>query len=103
MLAGSRIAWRKEDFLAAKYRASRMAALHRNLLRDSPLAKNVTFGEEWDILVADLEAAKKHSWQVARPDAYPEFFTRRVGCHCGCRWPGTWNWSRDACEPSPTS
>jgi hypothetical protein len=39
----------------------------------------VTFGEEWDIPVADLEAAKKHGWQVARPDAYPEVFHKERG------------------------
>jgi len=33
------------------------------------VATTVTFGEEWDIPVADLEAAKKHDWQVARPEA----------------------------------
>jgi hypothetical protein len=32
---------------------------------------SVTFGEEWDIPVADLEAAQRHGWEVARPDAYP--------------------------------
>src|SRR5207249_5604751 len=30
------------------------------------VATTVTFGEEWDIPVADLEAAKKHGWPVAR-------------------------------------
>jgi hypothetical protein len=40
---------------------------------------SVTFGEEWDIPVADLEAAKKHGWQVARPDAYPEVFRKERG------------------------
>jgi tetratricopeptide (TPR) repeat protein len=39
----------------------------------------VTFGEEWDIPVADLEAAKKNGWQVARPDAYPEVFHKDRG------------------------
>ena len=39
----------------------------------------VTFGEEWDIPVADLEAAKQHGWQVARPDAYPEVFHKERG------------------------
>jgi hypothetical protein len=29
--------------------------------------------------VADLEAAKKHGWQVARPDAYPEIFHKERG------------------------
>ena len=43
------------------------------------VATSVTFGEEWDIAVADLEAAKKHGWQVARPDAYPEIFRKERG------------------------
>src|SRR5207237_10017222 len=43
------------------------------------LATAVTFGEEWDIPVADLEAATKHGWQVARPDAYPEVFHKERG------------------------
>ena len=30
---------------------------------------SVTFGEEWDIPVADLEAARRYGWPVARPDA----------------------------------
>jgi tetratricopeptide (TPR) repeat protein len=43
------------------------------------VATTVTFGEEWDIPVADLEAAKKHGWQVARSDAYPEIFHKERG------------------------
>jgi hypothetical protein len=43
------------------------------------VATTVTFGEEWDIPVADLEAAKKYGWQVARPDAYPEVFHKERG------------------------
>jgi hypothetical protein len=39
----------------------------------------VTFGEEWDIPVADLEAAKRHNWKVARPDAYPSVFHKELG------------------------
>jgi hypothetical protein len=40
---------------------------------------SVTFGEEWDIPVADLEAAKRHGWPVARPDAYPSAFHKERG------------------------
>jgi len=40
---------------------------------------SVTFGEEWDIPVADLDAAKKYGWQVARPDAYPEVLHKERG------------------------
>ena len=43
------------------------------------VATSVTFGEEWDIPVADLEAAKQHGWQVARPDAYPAVFHKERG------------------------
>jgi hypothetical protein len=38
-----------------------------------------TFGEEWDLPVTDLEAAKKHGWKVARPDAYPSIFHKERG------------------------
>jgi hypothetical protein len=38
----------------------------------------VTFGEEWDLPLADLEAVKKHGWPVARFDAdRPAFFKER--------------------------
>jgi len=30
------------------------------------------FGEEWAVPVADVEAAKRHGWAVAREDAYPQ-------------------------------
>jgi tetratricopeptide (TPR) repeat protein len=40
---------------------------------------SVTFGEEWEIPVADLDAAKKHAWPVARPDAYPSVFHKERG------------------------
>lgn len=43
------------------------------------VATTVTFGEEWDIPVADLEAAKRHGWTVARPDAYPEVMHKERG------------------------
>jgi hypothetical protein len=43
------------------------------------VATTVTFGEEWDIPVADLEAAHSHGWPVARPDAYPEVFHKERG------------------------
>lgn len=43
------------------------------------VATTVTFGEEWTIPVADLDAAKKHGWPVARPDAYPEIFRKERG------------------------
>jgi tetratricopeptide (TPR) repeat protein len=43
------------------------------------VATTVTFGEAWDIPVADLEAAKRHGWPVARPDAYPSVFHKERG------------------------
>jgi hypothetical protein len=42
-------------------------------------ATTVTPGEAWDIPVADLDAAKTHGWQVARPDAYPAIFHKERG------------------------
>jgi tetratricopeptide (TPR) repeat protein len=48
----------------------------------------VTFGEEWDIPVADLDAARRHGWKVARPDAYPEVMHKERGL--SCRPPLTW-------------
>ncbi len=43
------------------------------------VATTVTFGEEWDIPVADLEAAKRHNWKVARSDAYPAVYRKELG------------------------
>jgi tetratricopeptide (TPR) repeat protein len=43
------------------------------------VATSVTFGEEWDFPVADLEAAQKYGWPVARPDAYPSIFHKERG------------------------
>ena len=43
------------------------------------VATTVTFGEQWDIPVADLEAAQSHGWPVARADAYPEVFHKERG------------------------
>ena len=43
------------------------------------VATTVTFEEEWDIPVADLEGAQKHGWPVARADAYPEVFHKERG------------------------
>jgi len=40
---------------------------------------SVTFGEEWDIPVADLEAARRYGWPVVRADAYPEVFHKERG------------------------
>lgn len=43
------------------------------------VATSVTFGEEWTIPIADVEAAKKFGWQVARDDAYPEVIHKERG------------------------
>jgi tetratricopeptide (TPR) repeat protein len=43
------------------------------------VATTVTFGEEWTIPVADLEAMNRHGFRVARPDAYPEVFHKERG------------------------
>jgi tetratricopeptide (TPR) repeat protein len=43
------------------------------------VATAVTFGEEWTIPVADLDASRRHGWKVARPDAYPEVLHKERG------------------------
>ncbi len=43
------------------------------------VATTVTFDDEWDIPVADLDAARKYGWQVARSDAYPQVFHKDQG------------------------
>ncbi len=35
------------------------------------VATTVTFGDEYETPVADIDAARRHGWPVARPDAYP--------------------------------
>jgi tetratricopeptide (TPR) repeat protein len=40
---------------------------------------SVSFGEEWDIPVADLEAAERYGWKVARADAYPSILHKEHG------------------------
>jgi tetratricopeptide (TPR) repeat protein len=40
---------------------------------------SVTFEEEWGVPVADLDAAQRYGWKVARPDAYPEVFHKERG------------------------
>ena len=49
---------------------------------------SVTFGEEWQIPVADLEAAGRYGWKLARPDAYPEVIHKERGL--SCRPPLAW-------------
>jgi len=39
----------------------------------------VVFGEQEDLLPADIEAAKEHGWSVARPDAYPSVYRMEPG------------------------
>lgn len=40
---------------------------------------SVLFGEAGDIPAADFDAAQRHGWKVARPDAYPEIFHKDRG------------------------
>jgi tetratricopeptide (TPR) repeat protein len=46
------------------------------------------FGEEWDIPVADLDAARRFGWKVARSDAWPHLFHKDLGR--SCRRPLVW-------------
>jgi hypothetical protein len=43
------------------------------------VGNSVIFGEETEIPVADLEAARRYGWKVARPDAYPSVFHKERG------------------------
>ncbi len=43
------------------------------------VATSVTFGEEADVPVGDVEAARRHGWPVAGPDAYPSIFHKERG------------------------
>jgi tetratricopeptide (TPR) repeat protein len=39
----------------------------------------VIYGEESELVIADLDAARLHGWRVARPDAYPAVFRKELG------------------------
>ena len=64
-----------------------LALLRRLLAGDSTdeenarqsVATTVLFGEESDLTPADADAARRHGWPVARPDAYPEVFHKERG------------------------
>jgi hypothetical protein len=43
------------------------------------VATTVLFGEEPEVPVADSEAARRHGWKVARPDAWPSVFHKERG------------------------
>jgi hypothetical protein len=43
------------------------------------VATTVLFGEEWELAPADVDAARRHGWPVARPDAYPSVFHKDRG------------------------
>jgi tetratricopeptide (TPR) repeat protein len=40
---------------------------------------SVQYGEPWDIVLADLDAAQQYGWKVARPDAYPSVYRKERG------------------------
>jgi hypothetical protein len=43
------------------------------------VATTVTFGEAYEVPVKDLDAADRHGWKVAGPDAYPHAFRKERG------------------------
>jgi tetratricopeptide (TPR) repeat protein len=43
------------------------------------VATSITFDEEVDVPLADLEAAQQYGWKVAGPDAYPSIFRKERG------------------------
>lgn len=52
------------------------------------VATTVTFGDEMETVPADVDAARRYKWQVARPDAYPSAFRKERGL--SMRPPLTW-------------
>src|SRR6516165_1463754 len=43
------------------------------------VATSITYDEEVDVALADLEAAQRYGWKVAGPDAYPSIFHKERG------------------------
>ena len=43
------------------------------------VATAVTFGEEFELPLADVEAMRQYGWTVARPDAYPSVYRKERG------------------------
>ena len=43
------------------------------------VALTLLFGDETEISVLDLEAVRKHGWDVAGPEAYPLIFRKERG------------------------
>jgi hypothetical protein len=43
------------------------------------VALTVTFGDQTEIPVADLDASRRYGWEVAGPEAYPSVFRKERG------------------------
>ena len=43
------------------------------------MALTLLFGDETEISVLDLEAVRRHGWEVAGPEAYPSIFRKERG------------------------
>ena len=43
------------------------------------VALTVTFGDETEVPIADLEIGRRHGWEVAGPEAYPSIFRKERG------------------------
>jgi hypothetical protein len=43
------------------------------------VATTVTFNDDTDTPLADVEAARRYGWELARPDAYPHLFHKERG------------------------
>lgn len=56
---------------------------------------SMTYGEQTDLTVKDLEALQKFGWKLAGPEAYPSVFKKE-------RWRGNSNFWKGACEPFPS-
>jgi tetratricopeptide (TPR) repeat protein len=66
------------DDLSALQQVWRSPSDDRDSMRKDT-ATTVTFGDDLDIALSDLAAAKQYGWKVARPDAYPEIFRKEPG------------------------
>jgi hypothetical protein len=43
------------------------------------VATTLIYGHDTDVPLADVEAARRHGWRVARPDAWPSIFRKDRG------------------------
>lgn len=79
--------------LALYFDLSLLKRMFAGLLSDEQSARlteslSLTFNEEWNVSIADSDAARRHGWKLARPDAYPEVIRKEVGMSMRLPTPG---------------